>query len=707
MKKRILVFAPHSTHSFAVPALLLNLQRHHEQFSRHPEDWEWLDPVMEFKFDSIDQFCDHVIETKNPDVLALGMYVWNENMNLELAKRMKEKRPNCLIVCGGPQTGFHSDNEWFVKHPYIDYGCHVSGYGELFVTELLDQITEGEINESKIPLLCKPRPDLPAGYLQMGISPNPREYVWPKKIYDPDDERLPRWIEAARKRNEIITFMLEGTRGCPYNCTYCEWGGGIGTKISAKPTDEYLAELELAVKLGMDKLFVCDANFGILPRDIEITKGIAKLHEESDKKFYMILTGPAKNNHDRVNEIYDIILSNGIATDFTFNVQTFDKQILDNIKRFDLPWEERIGPYVDAAEKYGLEIRAGLIFPLPGWGWSHFLDELDIQSEYELWGITRYELQVLPNAEMSTPANIEKFGLKLKPAYFESLDESEIFALKIENLIVFDPERVELDAQEDHKSNDLRYDYSGITNLVMSSNAISTKEIVDVKFIHEVSINFQNLGIFTDLTDWLKHTGVKYSEYYDKFVNDWLWRPTSSHAKIHVFQKLWKDIEKDYVGSEELSVQRWRYPVADFPFLAQAQHILTYGWISDPDLLTDWSAWVRDEWGDVAGDLADLIGARTINIDWDPNDGKVHTSQLDWRTWITNRQEPIATPVTLRWKQRFFRGKLLPNFRYGDSETSKLWVYRHMFPITRVQKVKKQWLQGNDFSYLALYSEEV
>ena len=29
-------------------------------------------------------------------------------------------------------------------------------------------------------------------------------------------------------------IVLETTRGCPYKCVFCEWGGGINTKIYKK-----------------------------------------------------------------------------------------------------------------------------------------------------------------------------------------------------------------------------------------------------------------------------------------------------------------------------------------------------------------------------------------------------------------------------------------------------------------------------------------
>lgn len=699
MTKRILVFSPQPIHSYALPSLLLNFQRHHEQFGRHPNEWEWCDPIVDFKDATIDDFADRVLGSTDPDIIAIGMYIWNEELCLELAKRAKLRNPNCIVVAGGPQIGFLRDNTWFKVHHYVDYGCQVSGYGENFMTELLDQIIEGNIVEENIPLLCKPTDD-ELGYKQVGPSPNPREYVWPKKIFDPEDPRIERWIKEAKSRNEPVVALLEGARGCPYFCTYCEWGGGIGTKINAKPTDQLIEEIELLVRLGVDKLFLTDANWGILKRDVDVTRRMVELKHEMGRHYEVLIAGPAKNNDDRVNEIYDMLLTERMNSDYTLNIQTFDHELLKNIKRTDTPWETRIGPYLENADKFNLEVKVHLIYPLPGWSYQHFLNEIDIQAKYELWGILRFELQVLPNTEMADPENIEKFGLQLKTIRPHALDQLDVDTTNMENQIFFDPDRVEVD--NDHRTNDLRYNYLGTTRAVVASNAITSKQLVDAKWLIDVSLSFQNLGIFVELTDWLASNNVPHSEYYDRFVNDWLWRESNSVNKKTKFQLLWNMMKADLCDDPDLAIQRQRYPLDDFPFLLDPQHMLIYGWTTEQEILDDWSSWVEDTWGKQAGDLAKLIVARTITIDWDPVDGRVYTSKWDWRPWINDRQDPIVGSTTLQWKQTHFRGKLLPVFKQGDRQTGKLWIFGNMFPINRTQRIKR-----NNFTYVTTECEEV
>jgi len=702
MKKRIFVFSPSTAFVWNLPALLLNFQRHHEQFGRHPDSWEWCDPIFDFKYKDVDELAKVVVDDIRPDVLCLGVYVWNEDLCIELGKRVKEALPNCMIVIGGSQISFLRDPTWFDRHPFITYGCHVDGYGEMFMTELLDQITEDNIQEDKVPLLCKP---IPGGYVQLGPNPNKREFIWPKNIYDKNDERLVRWVAEARERKEYIAWIMETTRGCPYSCTYCEWGGGIGTKVVQKPFEQVLEEIDVIASLGVYKVWGSDANFGILARDIEIAQYLADTKKRTGYPKMFEYLGPAKNNQERVEIINDIVLGAGMMGNWSLNLQSLDDEVLKNIKRTDLPLQKRIESHMKLIKKYNLDLNLQFIHPLPGWGWRHFLDEIDFQSKYTIWNATRFELQVLPNTEMADPENIEKFGLKLKRVHWsnELPDQDDG---QIKNVVVFDPARVDVD---DTTVKDLRYKYSGCSYSVTSSNAITGHELINVRWTIANIMVMQMYGMLADVTDWLDASGTRHSSYFDKFVNDWLWKDSNSYSKINVMQKFWKDLENDWLGDEEVAHHNHMFPLHEFPFLIDSSQLMVYAWLSDPELLIDWANWITEEFGEKAGDLAELCIKRVINIKWDPVNGSITDSKWDWRPWIYERQEPIEKPTKLRWKQTHFRGQLLPNFPYGDEQTAKLWILYNMYPIHQQVQERHSWTRDDIQSqaYLARRSEEI
>ena len=62
----------------------------------------------------------------------------------------------------------------------------------------------------------------------------------------------------------------ETNRGCPFSCTYCDWGSATNSKVSRMHLDRVYAELDWFSKNKVEFIFCCDANFGMLPRDYDI-----------------------------------------------------------------------------------------------------------------------------------------------------------------------------------------------------------------------------------------------------------------------------------------------------------------------------------------------------------------------------------------------------------------------------------------------------
>jgi hypothetical protein len=60
------------------------------------------------------------------DLVAFSTYVWNHRYNYALAKRVKELRPEVMIVFGGPEPAIH-DPALFKHEPYMDVVIKLEG----------------------------------------------------------------------------------------------------------------------------------------------------------------------------------------------------------------------------------------------------------------------------------------------------------------------------------------------------------------------------------------------------------------------------------------------------------------------------------------------------------------------------------------------------------------------------------------------------
>jgi radical SAM superfamily enzyme YgiQ (UPF0313 family) len=88
-----------------------------------------------------------------------------------------------------------------------------------------------------------------------------------KKVYrqvrpiDLLETPLPRWDSI---KNDMDSYLLAGvqtSRGCPFNCEFCDVSYLFGRKFRHKSIDLVLAELRALENLGMHKVVLCDDNF--------------------------------------------------------------------------------------------------------------------------------------------------------------------------------------------------------------------------------------------------------------------------------------------------------------------------------------------------------------------------------------------------------------------------------------------------------------
>ena len=60
------------------------------------------------------------------DIILFSAYVWNVRISLEIARTIKTKKPETIIVFGGPQIPKNS-MPFLQEHSFIDLLCHGEG----------------------------------------------------------------------------------------------------------------------------------------------------------------------------------------------------------------------------------------------------------------------------------------------------------------------------------------------------------------------------------------------------------------------------------------------------------------------------------------------------------------------------------------------------------------------------------------------------
>ena len=142
----------------------------------------------------------------NPDIICIGIYIWNVDKSAELISALKDRKPELIIIAGGPEVSY--EPEHFLNCMQIDFV--ISGEGEFVLGQLLSAIENMRLgDDSSINIESVSYPDC--------INKTPAKADLEKLAALPSPYMLEADFED--RKNRIVYF--ETSRGCPYQCGYC------------------------------------------------------------------------------------------------------------------------------------------------------------------------------------------------------------------------------------------------------------------------------------------------------------------------------------------------------------------------------------------------------------------------------------------------------------------------------------------------------
>ena len=241
---------------YYLPYSIGTLQAYFLKFSKNPNRYKFINPI--YKRLLLDECVDYL---KDCEIVLFSTYVWNINISLAVAKKLKEIDSTKFIIFGGPSAVDVSE-KFLRKYNFIDCISHQEG--EITITSILDNFPDSSWQEvAGISYLdkqdvFKQNKCLPK---MRDISKLPSPYL--TGVFDDLIKKNP---------NEQWLASWETNRGCPFSCTFCDWGSAISSKVSRMDIEKLEKELVWFAEHKIEFIYVCDANFGILPRDYEIAK---------------------------------------------------------------------------------------------------------------------------------------------------------------------------------------------------------------------------------------------------------------------------------------------------------------------------------------------------------------------------------------------------------------------------------------------------
>ena len=339
---------------------------------------------------------DALAKITEPYIAAFSCSVWNMEFNKALAKKIKEKYPECIIIFGGHSVK-ENDCALLEEEKYID--ILMFGEGEKTFAGLLRALSDGRPEDADN-IACRTEDGciLTRRTPPAAVDDDPSPYL--TGVFD-------RIMENAPGTDWLA--VLETNRGCPYSCAYCDWCAG--RKMRHFPTEKVLAEIDWFSEKKIEYIFCADSNFGMFDRDVEIAEYLVA---SKRKTGYPKVFRPCyeKNSADRVFTICRTLNSEGMDKGATMAYQTLSEDALRNIGRKNLTMEHFSG-LLKRYNEAGIPAYSELILGLPGETKESFCEGIcRLLENGQHNSINVYHCEMLPNSDMSDKEYIEKHGIK-------------------------------------------------------------------------------------------------------------------------------------------------------------------------------------------------------------------------------------------------------------------------------------------------------
>ena len=201
---------------------------------------------------------------------------------------------------------------------------------------------------------------------------------------------------------------LETNRGCPFQCTFCDWGSLTYNKVKHFELDRVLAELDWMAQNRCGFISITDANFGMFPeRDNIIADKIIEIQRTYGYPKTFSVAWAKNQKREVVDIVKKLLAAPGFNQGLTLSVQSLDVGVLENIRRRNMEMS-RLEEVFELCEQKNIPTYTELILGLPGESLSSWRDNFwRLFRMGNHTGLTVFQAQLLENAEMNLTQKAE------------------------------------------------------------------------------------------------------------------------------------------------------------------------------------------------------------------------------------------------------------------------------------------------------------
>jgi tRNA A37 methylthiotransferase MiaB len=340
-----------------------------------------------------------------PGVVLLSSYVWNHDVNMEFAREVKRQAPGSLVVVGGPHVPRGADAlaQFFARHPAVDVAARHEG--EQPLAELLETIARAGVDAGGLHRVDFSRVAGLTFRRDGGLVRTPDRARTTDLAAYPSPYTTG---EFAHWIDDRAYAPLESNRGCPYGCTFCDWGAATLSKVARMSMERVLGEIDYAAAHRVHTIGFCDANFGILPRDLDLVRHIVAV---KDRCGYPKEVGyaNAKTAHPRLGEIIKTLREAGLTAAAQISMQTTDEDVLRNVERANIRTSE-YRKMIAFFHQEDIPAVSDMMVGLPGQTVATCQADLQFAFDHKVLAVV-FATSVMPNAPMADAAYQERYRI--------------------------------------------------------------------------------------------------------------------------------------------------------------------------------------------------------------------------------------------------------------------------------------------------------